>query len=139
MTNRRLWRRLLDDVDRWASAREVPAGIEITFEQSPGVSRTVEVVMTPDDWESFISVIWARAEPRDTPFRSKVIGTPADADYLVYDTYDWWPSATRELQEEEPPAGPGTWVPIAPARSRGPARTRGRRTVTDGRGEEKHR
>lgn len=110
MTYGRLWGRLLDDINRWASAREVPGGIVVTFEQSPGVSRTVEVVMTAADWETYISVIWGTGEPGATPFQEKVLSTPAGMRYLVYDTYDWWPSPTRELPEDDLPDEPGRWV-----------------------------
>ena len=30
--------------------------------------------------------------------------------YLVYDTYDWWPSPTRELPQDDLPDEPGLWV-----------------------------
>ena len=42
-----VWARVLEHIGQWASAHEVPGGIEITFEQSSGVLRTVEVVRSP--------------------------------------------------------------------------------------------
>jgi hypothetical protein len=30
--------------------------------------------------------------------------------YLIYDTYDWWPSLARELPADDLPSGPGEWV-----------------------------
>ncbi|WGY04652.1 LuxR C-terminal-related transcriptional regulator [Nocardioides sp. QY071] len=39
----RLWERLFEYVNEWASAREVPGGIEVTFRTAQGVTRTVEV------------------------------------------------------------------------------------------------
>jgi hypothetical protein len=45
----RLWERLIEYINECATAREVPGGIEVTFEQSPSVSRTVEVVVTLAD------------------------------------------------------------------------------------------
>lgn len=88
----------------------MPGGIEVTFEQSPGVLRTVEVVVTPDDWGTYLSVIWGTGDPRVTPFKDKVLATPAEMRYLIYDTYDWWPSHTREPPEDDLPPGPGEWV-----------------------------
>lgn len=35
---------------------------------------------------------------------------PEEADYLVYDTYDWEPSQTRELPGDVLDSGPGEWV-----------------------------
>lgn len=107
---RRVWARVLEYIDQWASAREVPGGIQITFEQSPGVPRTVEVVVTPDDWDTYLSVIWGTEDPRVTPFKDKVHAMPADMGYLVYDTYDWWPSHTPESPEDDLLTGPGEWV-----------------------------
>jgi len=107
---RSVWARVLDYIDQWASAREVPGGIEITFEQSPGVPRTVEVVVTADEWDTYLSVIWGTEDPRVTPFKEKVLAMPADMGYLVYDTYDWWPCPTPELPEDDLATGPGEWV-----------------------------
>jgi hypothetical protein len=109
----RLWERLIEYVDEWASAREVPGGIEVTFEHPPGVTRTVEVVLTPADWDGYISTIFGTGDPRATPLREQVLATPAEVRYLVYDSriYDWEPSPTRELPpEDEVDHGPGEWV-----------------------------
>jgi len=106
----RTWTHVLDHIDQWASAREVPGGIEITFEQAPGVRRRVEVVVTAEDWEDYLSVIWGSWDPRVTPFKDTVLAMPVETYYLVYDTYDWIPSRTRDLPDEELPSGPGEWV-----------------------------
>ena len=107
--NSRLWERLIEYIDEWASAREVPGGIEVTFEQS-GVPRTVEVVVTSADWNDYISTIYGTKDARATTLKKKVLATPAGAHYLVYDTYDWAPSQTRELPEDDFDPGPGEWV-----------------------------
>ena len=109
MRYRRVWARVLEYIDQWASAREVPGGIEITVEQA-GVPRTVEVVVTPHDWDTYFSVIWGTGDPRVTPFKDKVLAMPADMGYLVYDSYDWWPSRTPGPPEDHLPPGPGEWV-----------------------------
>lgn len=106
----RLWERLIQYIDEWASAREVPGGIEVTFEQSPGVPRTIEVVVTSADWDDYISTVYGEGDPRATPLKKKVLAMPDKTSYLVYDTYDWEPSGTRELPEDDFNPGPGEWV-----------------------------
>ena len=111
MEHDRLWERLIEYVNEWASAREVPGGIGVTFETAPGVLRTVEVVVTSAEWDDYISVVYGTGDPRTTPFKRKVLATPDTARYLVYDdAYDWQPSETRELAETDFNPGPGEWV-----------------------------
>ena len=107
----RLWERLIEYINEWASAREVPGGIEVTLEQPPGVPRTVEVVVTPADWDDYISIVYGTGDPRATTLQNEVLAMPAGVSYLVYDTYDWVPSGTRELPDEDHlNPGPGEWV-----------------------------
>lgn len=107
----RLWERLIEYVNEWADACEVPGGIEVTFETAAGATRTVEVVMSSAEWDGYISTIQGTGDPRATPFKRTVLATPDTARYLVYDdTYDWQPSATRELPEGDFSPGPGKWV-----------------------------
>jgi hypothetical protein len=49
----RHWEPLLEYINAWASAREAQGGIEVAFEQSPGLTRTVELVMTSADWDVY--------------------------------------------------------------------------------------
>lgn len=42
--------------------------------------------------------------------KEKVLAAPHGAQYLVYDTYDWEPSETRELLKDDVDPGPGEWV-----------------------------
>lgn len=106
----RLWERLIEYLNEWASAREVPGGIEVTFEQSPGATRTVEVVVTLADWDDYVSTIYGTGDPRATTLKKEILATPDGAPYLIYDTYDWRPSGTRELPHEDLDPGPGEWV-----------------------------
>jgi hypothetical protein len=110
----RLWERLIEYINEWASAREVPGGIEVTFERSAGVPRTVEVVVTLADWDDYVSIIYGTGDPRATTLKEKVLATPVGAPYLVYDTYDWVPSETRELPKDDFDPGPGEWVVMDP-------------------------
>jgi hypothetical protein len=89
----------------------VPGGIEVTFETAAGGQRTVEVVMTPTDWDGYITTIYGTGDPRSTPFKQKVLAMPDTAPHLVYDgAYDWQPSPTREVVEEVSDPRPGQWV-----------------------------
>lgn len=110
----RLWERLLEFLDEWASVREVADGIEVTFEQSPGVTRTVEVVVTESEWDDYISTIFGTGDPRATVLHRRLLAMPPGATFLVYDgTYDWAPSTTRELPEDDARPDPepgGYWV-----------------------------
>lgn len=110
MTYERLWERLLEYLNEWATAREVPGGIEVTIEQAPGVTRTVEVVVTSASWDDYVTTIYGTGDPRVTTLKDDVLATPAGVPYLVYDTYDWVPSRTREVSEDEIDPGEGGWV-----------------------------
>ncbi|QIK66730.1 GrpB family protein [Nocardioides sp. HDW12B] len=110
----RLWERLLEYLDEWASVREVADGIEVTFEQPPGVTRTVEVVVTESEWDDYITTIFGTGDPRATVLRRRLLAMPPDATFLVYDgTYEWEQSATRELPADDARPDPepgGSWV-----------------------------
>lgn len=106
----RLWERLFEYINEWASAREVPDGIEVTFHQLTGAIRTIEVVLTLTDWDDYISTSYGTGDPSATTLKEKILETPDGAHYLVYDMYDWWPSQTRELPEDDFDPGPGQWV-----------------------------
>lgn len=112
----RLWERLIEHLEELGSAREVPGGIEVTFERPGGVSRTVEIVMTSRDWDDFISTMYGTGDPSVTTIRSEVLAVPDDKRYLVYDTYDWEPSATRTVPPDPfliaDPQPRGEWVAV---------------------------
>lgn len=76
------WARLIEYLNEWATAREVPGGIKVTFEVVPGVTRTVEVVMTVAEWDGYISTIYGTVDPRATPLKSNVLATPEGAPSL---------------------------------------------------------
>ena len=89
------WNRLLESLSSWADAREVTGGIAVTFRRPSGGHRTVELVLTPDEWDSLVSLVG-----RDTPrsVRDRMLALPEDQPFLVCDTgVDLVPSATREL------------------------------------------
>jgi hypothetical protein len=51
------WDRLLASLRLWADAREVTGGIQVSFVGGAGARRTVEIVMTPGDWDELTHVI----------------------------------------------------------------------------------
>ena len=106
----RLWERLIEYVNEWATAREVPGGIEVAFETAPGETRVVEIVVTSAEWDDYISTMFGTGDPRATPLKQHVLATPDTARFLVYDTYDWQPSESRKSSEEALNPGPGEWV-----------------------------
>ncbi len=108
----RVWERLIGHLDELGSAREVPGGIEVTIAHSPGHTRTVGVVMSPQDWDTFISTMYGDGDPANTAIKEKVLAVPAGTPYLVYDdTYDWTPSETRTLPADDwHPRAQGQWV-----------------------------
>ena len=107
----RLWQRLIDYLDEWADAREVPGGIAVTFEGADGRSRTVELVMSPKDWEEYASIMYGDGDPAKTPIKQVVTSAPEGVPFLVYtNTYDWAASSTRDLPEDDPLLGQGEWV-----------------------------
>ena len=107
----RIWERLVEHLDELGSARELPGGIEVTIESPRGRSRTVEVVVSPEDWDDYISTMYGDGDPARTDLKDRVLATPTDVRYLVYDgSYDWTPSETRALPTEDLAPGPGQWV-----------------------------
>lgn len=89
------WNRLLESLSSWADAREVSGGIVVTFRRPTGGHRTVELVLTPDEWDSLVSLVG-----RDTPrsVRERILALPEEQPFLVCDRgVDLVPSATGEL------------------------------------------
>lgn len=95
MDPERAWESLLESLSTWAEVREVPGGIEVRFSTQGGAPRTVEIVMTRDEWEELATVIC-----RETPdsVRDLVLALAPDQPFLVCDGgVELLPSSTREL------------------------------------------
>lgn len=89
------WNRLMESFSSWADARQVTGGVEVSFKRPSGGHRTVELVLTPDDWDSLVGLV-----QRDTPrsVKERILALPEDQPFLVCDRgVDLVPSATREL------------------------------------------
>jgi hypothetical protein len=109
------WERLLHHLNAWATARETPTGIEVTFEQLTGGLRTVELVVTPDDWSGYWGVIPGDEGSAAAYLRDLLTtGVPLDKAFVVYDREEWDPSDTRDPPPDpdegfQPEPG-GQWV-----------------------------
>lgn len=122
VTYERLWERLVEYLDEAGSAREVTGGIEVSFLTQDGVTRTVQVVVTPHQWDDYVSTLFGDGEPRATGLRARVTSQPDDLRFLVYDgSYDWKPSSKPTLPEDpeiavldelarQRPEGIGRWI-----------------------------
>lgn len=108
----RAWEQLLESLSTWADVREVPGGIEVSFSTSSGVRRTVEIVMTRDDWDTLAFVI-GRETVRSV--KDRVLALSEDQPFLVCDGgVELVPAATRELPPDPladfVPEPGGQWV-----------------------------
>ena len=115
MTTEGEWQRLLDHLNAWATARETPTGIEVTFEQLTGGSQTVELVITPDGWSAYWGPIWGDQDAAAANIRDLLTNdVPLDKAFLVYDLERWEASDTRDFpadpDEDLQPEPGGQWV-----------------------------
>jgi hypothetical protein len=106
------WDGLVEALNGWADTRQVEDGIEVTFTTSDGVRRTVQVVMTPDDWEELAWVI--RGVSPET-LQDRILALPDDVPFLVCDSgVELVASQTRELPSDSlddfRPEPGGRWV-----------------------------
>lgn len=109
--------RLLDHLNAWSTAKRTPTGIEVTFEQLTGGWRTVELVVTSDEWVEYWSVQWGDEESAAANIRDLLTNEiPPDKAYLAYASEQWIPSDTRDFaghdfQKFTPEPG-GEWVAL---------------------------
>lgn len=103
------WDRLLASLKTWASPREVTGGIEVSYVDESGTSRTVEIVMTPNDWDELAEVIGIESPDR---LRRRLLALPGNTPYVVCDSgVELIPSATKDLPPDDFTLEPGgQWV-----------------------------
>jgi hypothetical protein len=103
------WDRLLASLKTWASPREVPGGIEVSYVDESGTSRTVQIVMSPNDWDELAEVIGIESPDR---LRRRLLALPASTPYLVCDSgVELIASATKDLPPDDfTPEPGGQWV-----------------------------
>lgn len=85
------WERLLGYINEWASAREVREASKLSLSNLRVVIRIVEVLVSPADWDDYITTIYGTGEPRDTPLQQKRFcntqsGSPSGLRHLRLDT-----------------------------------------------------
>ncbi len=113
MRYQRLWGRLIEELNRLGSAVEVDsARTRVTFPDSAGALRSVEIVMSHDEWVAMVSVVHADFAPAAERVRAAIRGLRDDERFLVYENYDLVPSATPDLLVADPEPGPGHWVTL---------------------------
>jgi hypothetical protein len=97
-----VWKRLLDYLNTWAEAREVDGGIEVALEHPDGVRRTVEVVLTPEDWQDYLGTTYGTTDPEVSDVKPMILLVPPDQRYLVYQMYAFRPSDVPTLPSTHP-------------------------------------
>lgn len=109
-----MWERLIEYLDGWSTAHEVPGGIELTFDHPSGERRTVDIVISPADYEDYLSIVFGDDDPEIAGIKPAVMSMPHGLRYLVYDDYDWFPSSSPAPPPDEwddlVPAEGGEWV-----------------------------
>jgi hypothetical protein len=120
----RLWERLLEHIDTWASAREIgPGRIAVNWQHADGDRHTTELVMTPHEWDDMVTVVYGDFDQAAEKVRYSVLDLPAGQRYLVYRTYQLIPSDSpvlppdpEEIRLQELarryPEGVGRWVVV---------------------------
>src|SRR6478735_2268332 len=103
------WDQLLVSLRTWASPREVPGGIEVSSVDESGTSRTVEIVMSPNNWDELAVVIGIESPDR---LKRRLLALPDDTPFLVCDSgVELIASNTRNLpQDDFTPEPGGHWV-----------------------------
>ena len=93
----------------WTSLREVPGGIEVSYEGESGTRRTVEIVMSPKDWDELSVVIGIESPDR---LKRRLLALPDDTPFLVCDSgVELIASTTRDLPPDDfTPEPGGHWV-----------------------------
>lgn len=88
------------DVDEWwallvsvlesvasVSARE-PEGLVVSDERGDGTRAVVEIVMSPEEWDDLVSMMWGSVRAAAEHVRDQVLSQPTDKRFLVYHLYN---------------------------------------------------
>lgn len=117
-----LWDRLLAFLNELGSASEVaPGRIRLRLAE---IGRDLEIVMTPEEWDHMVSVMWGDFLDAAQAVRRTAFGVTEDERFLVYEDYQLEPSTTphlpsdpqlerlRALAQENPDQALGHWVAL---------------------------
>lgn len=64
-----------------------PHGLVVDAHKADRTSTVVEIVMTPDEWDDLVSIMWGSVELAAEHVRELVLAQPSDQRYLVYNLY----------------------------------------------------
>ncbi|WP_436699936.1 hypothetical protein [Nocardioides sp. BYT-33-1] len=114
LTVRQLWDRLIAYLAELSEVDETHLGLKIVVKGgSEGPSATVEIVMTPEEWDDYMSTVYGTGDPSVTPIRDQVLAALGRHSYLIYDTYDWVTGDGPELPaDDDPDLRGGRWFVV---------------------------
>ncbi|MCR1785079.1 hypothetical protein KVF89_21250 [Nocardioides carbamazepini] len=115
LTVRQLWDRLNVYLAQLGEVHETPLGLKIVAKGgSEGPPATTEIVVTPEEWDDYVSTIYGTGDPSATPIRGRVLDALGHKPYLIYDgTYDWAAGDEPELPADvEPDVQGGRWFVV---------------------------
>ncbi len=105
-----LWRQLIDYLDtRFASAAERgPDEVTVALADSSAEPRTVSIVMTPLQWDHYVSIPWGEFQAAAESVARALAELPSGTGYLVYDAYELHPSPERAYRPADDAPQPAT-------------------------------
>lgn len=93
-----MWERLLAALDDWTSAREAhPGRIEVALPETRSDSRAVQIVMTPDEWDTMARTLFGGFQLAFDYVKETLAAWDTSYPYAVFSTYDLVPSEILEL------------------------------------------
>ena len=104
------WLGLVTALDAWTRAAETaPGRIEVAL---PDSGRRVVVVMTPEEWDDMVDIMFGRLEPALDDVKQTLLRLEPHESYAVYCQYRLEPSTgpTLPRSDDQVPTGPGEWV-----------------------------
>lgn len=122
MSYERLWERLLESLNEWATAVEVePGRVQVALATSDGSTMDVEILMTHQEWDNMVTIPWGDFDLAVKDVRKSLLGLRNDQRFLIFGDYELVPSETRTLPVDpdearlhelarQHPAGFGRWV-----------------------------
>ena len=109
----RVWERLIESLNNWTSASETGAGqIEVALPDNSVPARHVVIVMTPDEWDQMVTVMWGNFDGAFQDVKRTLLTMQPDDHFAVYADYRM-ESSTEPTLPEPPDITPepgGEWV-----------------------------
>lgn len=123
---REQWSRLVEALDSWTAAREIAEDRFRVWlpEEAPSELEYVDVVMSPDDWDTWSSTVTGSFEDALDDVKHSVAQHSSSEPFLVFETYELVPSMTvvvppdpaeerlKQWMRDNPGRPAGTWVAI---------------------------